>query len=358
MSGSPVVDPDHHQQAARPGPGAAAPPRVSLLLPGAPPTAPGAAQARRGHVRSRAWTPVGHGLYRPAEAADPWLAAVQAYHLALPASAAFTHLTAARLRGWWLPPLPAGLPMFASVEGFDSGRPCRAGLVVGRLAPPLRTEMIGDLPVTQTCDTLLALARDLSLLDLVVAVDSALHLGHVDLSELVRCAARRRRGAPRLRQAIALADGRSESPYETLLRILHAVIKVATVPQLVVEDGHGVFVARGDLWLVGTRMLHEYDGAEHLAKARQRADLRRGRRLEAASWGRRGYTDADLLYRAVGILRDCDATLDRPHRPERVRPWHELLRRSCYTTSGRQQLLARLGLATGAAAAGSSVTPE
>ena len=353
MSRNPTVDPDHDQEAARSAPGAA------LSLPGGPQATPGAAlAARRGHVRSRAWTRVGHGLYRPAAAADPWLAAVQAYRLTLPASAAFTHLTAARLRGWWLPPLPEGLPVFASVEGFGSWRPCRAGLVVGRHEPPLRTEMIGDLPVIQTCDTLLALARDLSLLDLVVAVDSALQVGNVDLSELVRCAARRRRGAPRLRQAIALADGRSESPYESLLRILHKVIKVATVPQLVVEDLHGVFVARGDLWLVGTRMLHEYDGAEHLAKARQRADLRRGRRLQAASWGRRGYTDADLLYRAVGILRDCDATLGRPHLPERIRPWHELLRRSCYTTSGRQQLLARLGLAAGAAAAGTSVTRE
>ena len=63
-----------------------------------------------------------------------------------------------------------------------------------------------------------------------------------------------------LRRALALSDGRSESPWESLRRVLHVVCGVPVEPQFVLLDDHGVFVARGDLRISGTTTLHEYDG--------------------------------------------------------------------------------------------------
>ena len=50
---------------------------------------------------------------------------------------------------------------------------------------------------------------------------SALHLGHLRLVQLVDVAAQRRRGAPRRRAVLPLLDGRSESAWESVLRLLH-----------------------------------------------------------------------------------------------------------------------------------------
>jgi hypothetical protein len=44
---------------------------------------------------------------------------------------------------------------------------------------------------------------------------------------------------------------------------------------------------------------------------------------------------------AATILRDADAALGRPHRPDRVRPWHSLLADSMVSPSGRERLRLR-----------------
>ena len=112
-----------------------------------------------------------------------------------------------------------------------------------------------------------------------------------------------------------------------------------------VFDTEGLFVARGDLRLSGTRMLHEFDGAHHLAREQQRRDLARSRRLGNAGWERRGYTSLDLRHQPVAILRDADRALGRPHQPERIRPRLRLLALSSLTPSGMSRLRRRLGLA-------------
>lgn len=137
-----------------------------------------------------------------------------AWQLVLPTSSAITHLSAARLCGWWLPPLPEDLPVFVCMPRCDP-RPRRRGLRVVRHPLPPATEIVLGLRCVTAPEILLACARDVSLLDLVVLLDSALHAGDVTPEELWEIAGRRRRGAPRLRAALALADGRSESPWET-----------------------------------------------------------------------------------------------------------------------------------------------
>lgn len=148
-----------------------------------------------------------------------------------------------------------------------------------------------------------------------------------------------------LRQALDLADGRSESPWETLLRMLHRWCGIEVEPQYCLLDDDGTLAARADLWLCGTNALHEYDGSHHLTRPRQRKDLARARRIGNRTWIRRGYTSSDVLHQAVGILRDADLSLGREHRPERIRAWHELLADSCFTPSGQPRLLDRLGRA-------------
>jgi hypothetical protein len=200
------------------------------------------------------------------------------------------------------------------------------------------------LPFTSPAETLLACARDVGLLDLVVLLDAALRLRTCELDEVIHLAAGRRRGAPMLRRALTLSDGRSESPWESLLRVLHVLCGVLVEPQFVLLDEHGGFVARGDLWLKGTTTLHEYDGGEHRKKHRQRKDLARERRIGDAVWTRRGYTDVEVLSQGIAILRDADRSLGRLHRPERIRPWHDLLARSLFTPSGMALARRRWGL--------------
>jgi hypothetical protein len=296
-------------------------------------------EAVRGRRPSTTWVRVSHGLYRP----PAWPSDLPAWQLVLPPSGRFTGLTAAELLGLALPPLPQGLPVFASMEKSEVRRQ-RAGLMLFRqeyLAAPVELDGLQTDPPS---DVLLACARHLELLDLVVLIDSALHRGVCSRDELAAAAARRRRGVPRLRAALEYADERSESAWETLLRVLHVTCGIDVEPQLSLHDELGRFLGRADLWIRGTNALHEYDGEHHLTRHQQRVDLRRARRLTNEAWIRRGYTSADLLQQAVTILRDADLSLGREHRPARIRTWHGLLRHSLFSPSGQERFRQLLGL--------------
>jgi len=300
--------------------------------------------ATGGPSPGRGWLVVTRGAHRSVDAVDPWTSSLRAWQLALPGSAVFTHLTAARVRGWWLPPLPDDLPVFAAIP-VDENRPRRRGLVVLRPKTTPESFLVKGVRCASAPEIILACARDLEILDLVVVIDSALHAGDCTVAELQLLAVTRRRGAPRLRLALTLCDTRPESAWETLLRILHVACEIRVEPQHEVFDETGLFVARGDLWLVGTKTLHEYDGGEHLKRKRQRKDLKRARRVGTMNWVRRGYTSEDVLHQATSILRDADQAVGRAHEPSRVRAWHQLLR-SLFSPAGTARLRRRLGLPT------------
>lgn len=292
-------------------------------------------EAFRGHRRLAGWSQVSYGLYAP-EGSDP----LPAWQLALPPSGRFTHLTAAAALGWWVPPLPADLPVLVAVDRTDP-RPRRAGLHVVRTDPLIPPTLRNGLRVDSPEEVLLACARDLGPLDLLVLVDSARRAG-VDPARLEFVSRSRRKGAPALRRAVTLSDARSESPWETALRFFHVMCDAPVEPQHVILDDAGGFVARADLWVVGTRSIHEYDGGVHLERRQQQADLLRARRLTDAGWTRRGYTSRDLLRTPVGVLRDIDRAAGRPHDPGRVRAWHAVLSGSLLTPAGAHRLVDRL----------------
>lgn len=295
--------------------------------------------------RGSRWVRLGYGVQRPTdvEPGDVFEAELRAWADVLPSSGVFTGLTAARRHGLWLPPLPEGLPIFVAMDRREV-RSVRPQLLVSRHPNPPARDRTDGVPVAPIPDLLLAAARWLGILDLTVLVDSALRLG-TPPDALAEVAAAGRRGAPRLRQALQWSDPRSESPWESLLRMLHRAIDVPVVPQANIYDGSGVFLARADLLLPGTQTLHEYDGAGHRDQRQQRSDLDRDRRLLRGGYVRRGYTSVEVVTRPITVLRDCDLTLGRPHDPTRIQAWYALLRDSLFTDAGAARLLYRLGRA-------------
>jgi len=274
---------------------------------------------------------VGHGVQVPT--ADDCLAErLRAWSRVLPPSAVFTHLTAAELRGWWLP-APGPRPVHLAV-GEGDRHPQRRGLAVTRLVDPPEIEVVEGVRVATAAETLLAAARDLGVLDLVALADSALRAGDCTFDHLHAAVAGRRRGAPRLRAVIPLLDARSESPWESILRVLLRAADLGVEPQHVVRDGNR-FVARADLWLVGTRRIYEYDGEVHRDLAAHRSDLSRDRRLSEAGWQRYGYTAGELLQGGGAIIASADALLGRGWDPARLRRWRALVAESSYGTRNR-----------------------
>ena len=163
-----------------------------------------------GNRRGTAWVRVGQGLHRPADIGsdDPFLADLRVWASALPAGSSFSHLTAARAHGLWLPPLPSDLPVFVAVP--RSGvRPERPELRVTRHDTVIATCVAG-LPMASAEEAILACARDLGLLDLIVLVDGALQRGRTTWSRLEGVAARRRRERrPSGWPCVSRTDGRS-----------------------------------------------------------------------------------------------------------------------------------------------------
>jgi hypothetical protein len=296
--------------------------------------------------RGTRWVQLGYGIQMPSglDGRAAMTAELAAWLPLLPPSAVFTGLTAARMHGLWLPTYLNGLPHFVAMGSVRGEvKPDRHELVVSRHpSAPTRMDVDG-LPVAPVPEALLACARILPLPDLLVLIDSALHLDRCTPAQIAAAAAPRRKGSPALRGALELADGRAESAWESMLRLLHHLIGVDVTPQANITDDRGSLVARGDLLLDGTRTLHEYDGGGHRDGPQHRRDLKRERKLLNAGCVRRGYTSDVLLRSPLAVLRDCEATLGRTLDHSGVQEWIRLLNLSLMTRAGHRVVLRRLG---------------
>jgi very-short-patch-repair endonuclease len=153
----------------------------------------------------------------------------------------------------------------------------------------------------------------------VVAIDMALHAGLVDLSELEErvLLSAGRKGVSRLRQAVSLAECRSESPMETRLRLQIVRARLPhPVAQAELHDGKGRFLARADLYYPDVRLAVEYDGAQH--KDQVASDLRRQNTLISAGYHVLRFTAADLSKPGLvaAQVRESRRALSRGHSPD------------------------------------------
>jgi very-short-patch-repair endonuclease len=121
------------------------------------------------------------------------------------------------------------------------------------------------------------------------------------------------------------------------MRVLHARAGIEVEPQKVIYDQWGRFVARGDLWLVGTRRIHEYDGDVHRDRQMHRSDLARDRRLIEIDWQRVGFTSPQLLHEGASIIASADRLLGRAWNPQRLEGWEALLKESLFRPAGRSR---------------------
>ncbi len=295
----------------------------------------------RGHVRKVGFRRVSHGLFLPVgsrlDSDAERVLELRAWPLVLPEGSSFTHLTGAWLNGWWLPDLPDPIPTFVSVPGGSRG-PRRPGLLVTRPRHAFQSVDRDGLLVAPAAEILLNCARDLGILDLVPLVESALRAQPGALASIRDLGSSGRPGCPRLRRAVELADVRSESPWESKLRLFHHVAGVPVEPQATIYDDDGRLLAVADLLVIGTTSIHEYDGSAHRGPRQQAVDLRRDRGLAGSPFVRRGFTADDLLNHDLVVLAEIDRAIGRPFRPRRIAPWRRLVAQSSHSAEGRARL--------------------
>jgi hypothetical protein len=133
----------------------------------------------RSQLRGARWQRISRGLYT-ARADGPRTVAELSAMVAgvLPRESAFGHLTSAELRGWWLPlGLTRGCGDLLLASTKSNVHVQRSGLYVRRSAYT-EIQEIGGIPIVSAPITLLELAIDLTLVDLVPLVDCALRNGH------------------------------------------------------------------------------------------------------------------------------------------------------------------------------------
>ncbi|HZK58312.1 MAG TPA: hypothetical protein VFC59_00375 [Cryobacterium sp.] len=221
--------------------------------------------------------------------------------LRMPPNAFFTHETAAGLMGLPLPrrseaalPLHVGVP--APVRAMDARDVAGHTMRIG----PDELMVRQGLPLTGPARTWLDLAARLSLLELVAVGDYLVRWEHplTTLDELTDVVTRysRRRGLALARAALPLLRTRSESPRESVLRV---IIVLAGLPEpecnFNILDPLGRFLARGDLAYPEFKLLLEYQGDHHRTdRAQWRRDIRRVGRVEDHGWQMLQFTDDDL----------------------------------------------------------------
>ena len=264
-----------------------------------------------------------------------------AIQLALPPDAVFTHLTSAALRGWRMPVVPV-IPIIAATSG-EAPHHDRRGVYVRRTdVPPGDRHLFDGVRVASPEWTIVELAEDLSLIDLVAVIDGVLHVGGTTIGRLFDSIVPGRRGAKTLRDSLALVDDRSDSWWESVLRLIHQLAGIPIDSQVEVFDARGAFVARTDLHIVGTVRHPEYDGAEHRLAQRHRKDLRRDKSLSRLGRERFGYTSHEIVNTPTLVVRDAEDALGWVHDPRRCKRWLEELDKSSISRTGWIRLQRRL----------------
>ena len=146
---------------------------------------------------------------------------------------------------------------------------------------------IAGCPSVSLTRALPTLAAVLSYEALVCLLDAALHRRLLDEPSLEQVLTRHR-GQPNvtgLRAAVAAADGRAESPAETLARLVLLPVLPELDLQVRLQDGSGRVVARFDLADPRIRLAVEADGRRgHSGDRMVARDQRRDRTARSLGW--------------------------------------------------------------------------
>ena len=241
---------------------------------------------------------------------------------------------AARYR-WWLPlRIDSDVDISVAPGNFIE----RVGVRCHRRAiDPKDVRHLDGIALTSPVRTILDLASQLPLIDLVIVMDAALHMRTCTLAELVaRAQDRGVRGIVRFRRAVLLCDGRSESPMETIMRLLFVLSGLpAPTPQFKVYDMYGALVARTDLRAPGVRAAFEYDGGGHDEPVVHARDVKRWRDLRNAGYEVFPYTASDLFGTPQQIVVDYQRALGLPIDAGAVKGWLDEWKHSGFNRQAR-----------------------
>lgn len=253
------------------------------------------------------------GVYVAAQVPDDLLLRARALARVVPPDATVSDWTACWLHAGVLPPgAHLGIPPVSIFRVPGKGRLrnelCNSGE---------RSFARGDLTtieavaVTTPLRTAWDLGRFASRDWAMAGMDALLGTGDFTLHELVGGVERfrRQRGVVQLRELAPLADGRAESPGESVLRLrwLDLPSLPSPEPQVSIKAGDGRETYRIDLGVRSLRFGVEYDGEEHHSREEDRAhDLRRRRDLAV----RHGWTVLPVTRQNVfGVNRDVERIL-------------------------------------------------
>jgi hypothetical protein len=194
-----------------------------------------------------------------ADAADWHRLQCVAVLIRLGGSPAISHTSAARLLRI---PVPAGGDARIRLTDPVQWRRGRDYVVSRGTLPVSRVLPLGPFALTGPARTLVDCAREWELEDSVIAMDAGLHAGLLTWEELREVVLEQSHwlGVGAAARAVNLADGRAESPLETLGR-LRIIGSGLPAPELQVEihDARG-FVARVDAWYDDAAVAVEFDG--------------------------------------------------------------------------------------------------
>lgn len=207
-----------------------------------------------------------------------------------------TDLSAAREWNLPLPPWLTDAPTSVAVPAGNS-RTRRTGIRGRRLAlPPEHLTELHSRTLTNPARTWLDCAGLVPLGHCVAMGDAILRRTLSSEQELRRMChwAYRRRGVAIARRALTLLDPGSESPGESLARV---VLVTGGVPRPVCNADiivNGEWLARADLLWKAARVIAEYDGAVHLEEEQRRRDAARRNLLQEAGFYVIVFTARDL----------------------------------------------------------------
>lgn len=219
----------------------------------------------RAELSTRRWVRLRKGVYMAADdvpASDPrqgHLVNSVAVLLSLDDGPVLSHASAARLHDLIV---PRGEPQDVRVTAVDQWRRGRGYRVARAALPDDDVRPWLGFGTTSVARTLVDCAREWSLTASVIAIDAAMQALKVDRAEVHRAvlAGTHRVGIAGAARALALADGRAESPLETRGRL--ALLSAGLpVPELQVEihDGAGL-IGRADAWYEDAAVAVEFDG--------------------------------------------------------------------------------------------------